>query len=163
MILCKMIVQPKSCIKTYLSEIFQNIRFLMFGNNTKEKSPANGAMTITDKEGSATTVIAKGTLIEGKFACNENVRLDGAIHGEVKVDKRFVMGDTSYVQGNIHARDAAIKGKIKGDLYIKEALHLMDSAVIEGNITAKTMIVEEGARYNGACKIGEHLAAAKPA
>jgi len=134
----------------------------MFGSNTKEKtSPANSTLNGTDKEGSATTVIAKGTVIEGKFACNENVRLDGAIHGEVKVDKRFVMGDTSYVQGNIHARDAAIKGKIKGDLYIKEALHLMDSAVIEGNITAKTMIVEEGARYNGSCKIGEQAVVAK--
>ncbi len=107
-----------------------------------------------DKEGSATTVIAKGTTIEGKFMCTENVRLDGAIHGEVHVEKRFVMGDTSYVQGNIFARDAAIKGKIKGDVSVKEALHLMDTAVIEGNITARTMVVEEGARYNGSCKIG---------
>jgi cytoskeletal protein CcmA (bactofilin family) len=136
----------------------------MFGNSTKDKKPASPAMTLpnpNDKEGSATTVIAKGTTLEGKFICNENVRLDGNIHGEVRVDKRFVMGDTSYVQGNIHARDAAIKGKIKGDIFVKEALHLMDTAVIEGNISAKTMIVEEGARYNGSCKIGELAAAAK--
>ena len=131
----------------------------MFGNNNnKDKKPASPSTTLpigtNDKEGNMTTVIAKGTVIEGKFMCNENVRLDGAIHGEVQVDKRFVMGDTSYVQGNIHARDAAIKGKIKGDVHVKEALHLMDTAVIEGNITAKTMIVEEGARYNGSCKIG---------
>ena len=133
----------------------------MFGSNTKEKTTSVNTLTGTDKEGSATTVIAKGTVIEGKFACNENVRLDGSIHGEVKVDKRFVMGDSSYVQGNIHARDAAMKGRITGDLYIKEALHLMDSAVIEGNIHAKTMVVEEGARYNGACKIGDLAAATK--
>ena len=132
----------------------------MFGSNTKEKSNSAATMSIPDKEGSATTVIAKGTVIEGKFVCNENVRLDGAIHGEVKVDKRFVMGDTSYVNGNILASSAAIKGKIKGDIFIKDALHLMDSAIIEGNITAKTMVVEEGARYNGACKIGE-MAASK--
>ncbi len=119
-----------------------------------------GLNDANDKEGTMTTVIAKGTVIEGKFGCTENVRLDGAIHGEVKVDKRFVMGDTSYVQGNIHARDAAIKGRIKGDIHVKEALHLMDSAVIEGNITAKTMVVDEGARYNGACRIGESATAA---
>jgi len=113
-----------------------------------------------DKEGSATTVIAKGTLIEGKFHCVENVRLDGSIHGEIKVDKRFVMGDTSSVMGNITARDAAIKGKIKGDIIVKEGLHLLDTAIIEGNITAKTMVVEEGARYNGSCRIGEQTAAA---
>lgn len=129
----------------------------MFGSNNKDKKPVNPATTLPgtgEKGGDTTTVIAKGTVIEGKFVCNENVRLDGAIHGEVKVEKRFVMGDSSYVQGNIVARDAAIKGKIKGDVNVKEALHLMDTAVIEGNITAKTMVVEEGARYNGSCKIG---------
>lgn len=132
----------------------------MFSSSTKDKKTSTGATSLpgaNDKDSGTTTVIAKGTLMEGKFSCAENVRLDGAIHGEVVVEKRFVMGDTSYVQGNISARDAAIKGKIKGDVYVKEALHLMDTAVIEGNITAKTMIVEEGARYNGACRIGANI------
>jgi cytoskeletal protein CcmA (bactofilin family) len=132
----------------------------MFSSSTKDKKTSTGATSLpgaNDKDSGTTTVIAKGTLMEGKFSCAENVRLDGAIHGEVVVEKRFVMGDTSYVQGNITARDAAIKGKIKGDVYVKEALHLMDTAVIEGNITAKTMIVEEGARYNGACRIGANI------
>jgi cytoskeletal protein CcmA (bactofilin family) len=139
----------------------QNFYKPMFGSSTKEKTapatPMNGATA--DKDGNLTTVIAKGTVIEGKFMCNENVRLDGNITGEVVVEKRLVMGDGSYVQGNIIARDAAIRGKIKGDIVVKEGLHLLDSAVIEGNITAKTMIVEEGARYNGSCKIGSSAAA----
>lgn len=128
----------------------------MFGSSSKDSKSGTSASTVPqEKDGVATTVIAKGTTIEGKFACGENVRLDGVIHGEVKVDKRFVMGDGSYVQGNIVARDASIKGKIKGDIHVKEALHLLDTAVIEGNIMAKTMIVDEGARYNGSCRIGE--------
>ncbi len=135
----------------------------MFGSSSKDSKPSNSPLSaINDKDNASTTVIAKGTTIDGKFACSENVRLDGAIHGEVKVDKRFVMGDGSYVQGNIVARDAAIKGKIKGDIHVKEALHLMDTAVIEGNITAKTMVVDEGARYNGSCRIGEAAAASTP-
>jgi len=136
----------------------------MFGSNTKESKTSNNPLNgINDKEGAATTVIAKGTTIEGKFGCSENVRLDGAVHGEVKVEKRFVMGEGSYVQGNIEARDAAIKGKIKGDIHVKEALHLMESAFIEGNITARTMIVEEGARYNGSCRIGDAKGVSAPA
>jgi cytoskeletal protein CcmA (bactofilin family) len=127
----------------------------MFGrNNSNDKKPGSPVTSLpagTD----ATTVIAKGTLIEGKFSCTENVRLDGSIHGEVRVEKKMVMGDTGYVQGNIWAKEASIKGKIKGDIHVKEALHLLDTAMIEGNITARTMTVDEGARYNGACKIGD--------
>jgi len=127
----------------------------MFGSGSKDKGTSSATGLSAEKDGVATTVIARGTTIEGKFECAENVRLDGVIQGEVKVDKRFVMGEGSFVQGNIHARDAAIKGKIKGDVHVKEALHLMETAVIEGNITAKTMIVDEGARYNGICRIGD--------
>jgi cytoskeletal protein CcmA (bactofilin family) len=134
----------------------------MFSNNNKDKKSSPSSLALpTDKD--QTTVIAKGTLIEGKFGCSENVRLDGAVNGEVKVDKRLVMGDGSHVQGNIFARDAVIKGRIKGDVNVKEALHLMDTAIIEGNISARTMVVDEGARYNGACRIGEAAVAAQPA
>ena len=136
----------------------------MFGNSTKDKKPASPALGLpnaNDKEGNMTTVIAKGTLIEGKFGCGENVRLDGAIHGEVQVDKRFVMGDSSYVQGNIVARDAAIKGKVKGDIVVKEALHLMDTAIVEGNISARSLIVDEGARHSGTSRIGDTGGSAK--
>lgn len=135
----------------------------MFSSTTKDKkkSGVSGQINGSEKDSSQTTVIAKGTLIEGKFNCADNVRLDGAVHGEVTVDKRLVLGEGSYVQGNIHAKDAVIKGKIKGDIFIKESLHLMETAVIEGNISARTMVVEEGARYNGACKIGDSAAATK--
>lgn len=136
----------------------------MFSSGSKDKKNTSPASTLAngpDKDGAQTTVIAKGTVIEGKFACSDNVRLDGAIHGEVHVDKRFVMGEGSHVKGNIHARDAAIKGRINGDLFIQEVLHLLESAAIEGNITAKTMVVDEGARYNGSCKIGDSAASAK--
>jgi cytoskeletal protein CcmA (bactofilin family) len=133
----------------------------MFSSKSKDNKSGSamaGLPAGNEKEGTLTTVIAKGTRIEGKFVCAENVRLDGEIHGEVQVDKRFVMGDTSYVKGNITARDASIKGRIKGDIIVKEALHLLDTAVIEGNIVAKTMVVDEGARYNGTCRIGETAA-----
>jgi cytoskeletal protein CcmA (bactofilin family) len=134
----------------------------MFGmNNNKDKKPGSPVTTTLPSGSDATTVIAKGTLIEGKFSCTENVRLDGAIHGEVRVDKKMVMGDTGYVQGNIWAKEASIKGRIKGDIHVKEALHLLDTAIIEGNITARTMTVDEGARYNGACKIGTTDGSAK--
>ena len=136
----------------------------MFSSAAKDKKSTSltaGSGNGSDKDSGQTTVIAKGTAIEGKFACSDNVRLDGAIHGEVVVEKRLVLGEGSLVQGNIHARDAAIRGKVKGDVYIKEGLHLLESAEIEGNITARTMIVEEGARYNGSCKIGDSAAPAK--
>jgi cytoskeletal protein CcmA (bactofilin family) len=148
---------PNGVVHAIYHQSLNQLSHFMFSSSSKDKKAIGStpsAGLLNEKDSGQTTVIAKGTVIEGKFHCTENVRLDGAIHGEVKVDKRLVMGDSSFVQGNIHAKEAAIKGKIKGDLFIQDALQLLETAVIEGNISARTMIVEEGARYNGACKIG---------
>lgn len=129
----------------------------MFGSsNKKSTSPTTSSSALSDS--GQTTVLAKGTTMDGKFSCTENVRLDGKIIGEVRVDKRLVMGETGVVEGNIVAQDAVIKGRIVGDLHVQDSLQLVGTAVIEGNITAKTMVVEEGARYNGTCKIGANNA-----
>jgi cytoskeletal protein CcmA (bactofilin family) len=65
------------------------------------------------------------------------------------------MGESGKIVGNTIAKDAIIKGRILGDIIVKESLQLTDTAIIEGNITAKTMVVEEGAKYNGKCQIGD--------
>ena len=82
------------------------------------------------------------------------MRLDGVVVGDVLCDKKLVLGETGKVEGTINTLDAVIMGHIIGELKVNGVLHLNSTANIEGDITAKKMIVEEGARYNGACKIG---------
>ncbi len=108
----------------------------------------------TERGGSLNCVVAKGTRIEGQFKSSENMRLDGVVVGDVLCDKKLVLGETGKVEGTINTLDAVIMGHIIGELKVNGVLHLNSTANIEGDITAKKMIVEEGARYNGACKIG---------
>ncbi|GIV30777.1 MAG: hypothetical protein KatS3mg029_0128 [Saprospiraceae bacterium] len=102
----------------------------------------------------ATTVIGQGTALEGSFSSNENVRFDGQLKGELKCQKLLVMGEHASIDGDVTANEATIMGKIKGEVTIQEKLTLKSTAFIEGNIKAKTLVVEEGARYVGNCKIG---------
>jgi len=115
---------------------------------TDTKTPTVG------KEGGLTCVIAEGTVIEGKFTCSENVRLDGKIIGEIKVEKRLVMGESGVIDGKISTENAVIKGKIKGNIHTIDTLHLQNTANIDGNIISNKMIVDEGAKYFGDCKVG---------
>ena len=119
------------------------------------KTTTQTTASINGTGGDLTCVIAKGTVIEGKFTCSENVRLDGTIIGEVRVEKKLVMGDTGFIQGNTIAQNSAIKGKIKGDIVVRELLHLLDTARIEGTVKSRSLIVDEGAQHNGNCQIGE--------
>lgn len=120
----------------------------------KAKSEISPAGKHSDAGGSLNCVVAKGTKIEGKFKSAESMRLDGTVVGDVFCEKKLVLGESGKVEGTMDTVDAVIMGHIIGELKVSGVLHLNSTAHIEGDITAKKMIVEEGARYSGSCKIG---------
>jgi cytoskeletal protein CcmA (bactofilin family) len=121
----------------------------------KVEVPAMKNGTLTSS--SANCVVAKGTKIEGNFRSPENIRMDGTIVGEIRCDKKLVMGEDSLAEGKIFAQDAVIMGNVRGDINVTETLHLQSTAKIQGNIVTKYLIVDEGAVFNGDCKAGVKL------
>ena len=119
-------------------------------NNNTKTAMAN---TISGGDAGLTCVIAEGTVIEGTFICSENVRLDGKINGEVKVEKRLVMGTSGVIEGSVSAMNTAIQGKLEGDINVEESIQIMSTAQVRGNINAGSIGIEEGAMYNGKISI----------
>jgi len=119
---------------------------------SKDKNKASSPVN-TPSDGKS-CVVSRGTKIEGNFHSKENIRLDGGVKGDLICDKKFVLGEQGNVIGNISAQDAVIMGKVEGNLFIKGLLTLEHSAVILGDIKAGRIQVQEGARYEGSCRIG---------
>jgi cytoskeletal protein CcmA (bactofilin family) len=101
-----------------------------------------------------TCVISKDTMIEGNFACEQDVRLDGVIKGDVRCTKRLVIGETGRIEGKVTAESAVIQGTIKGEVTIQDVLQLKSTALVDGVLQAKALLVEEGGRYLGECRVG---------
>jgi len=140
------------CTRTNMSILNRLKQDKMLGSKSKSKPSVSAAPGAQGT--SATCKIAQDTYFEGKFSSKEDVRLDGEIKGEVICVKRLVMGETGKIDGKITTEDAVIMGRIDGDLIVKNTLHLTSTAFINGNISAKSMKVDEGARYSGECKVG---------
>lgn len=126
----------------------------MLGTKKAPKARQNGTASLNGQPSGDTCVISSGTVIEGKFECSDNVRLDGTVLGDVICDKRLVMGKSGRIEGTLTAEDAILQGTVKGETKITNSLHLESTAKIDGDIHAKTMRVDEGATYNGQCSIG---------
>ena len=125
-------------------------------NKVRKDSPGSTTYSnSSSNEGFSSCVIAQGTKIEGNFQSGENVRLDGTVIGDFSCEKKLVVGKDGRVEGNIRARDAVVMGTVIGDLFISGLLQLDKTAVISGNITTVAISVEEGARYDGRCKVGK--------
>ena len=132
----------------------------MLGTKAKPKSSTEvrygSAAPSQSSESKTTCVVAKGTLIEGKFYSKEDVRLDGTILGEIKCENRIVLGESGRVEGTLQTKNAVVMGTVEGEIEAIDTITLKSTAYIKGTIKASKFVVEEGARYIGECKIGEN-------
>ncbi|MDX1636473.1 MAG: polymer-forming cytoskeletal protein [Balneolaceae bacterium] len=100
-------------------------------------------------------MISEGTLLKGTLKTKNDIRIAGSLEGEAQAKGKLIISSTGHVDGDIKAVDADIAGTLNGEIRITNKLILRKSAVIDGDIYAKSLLVEEGAQINGACKMGE--------
>ncbi len=102
------------------------------------------------------TLIGKGVFLEAaRMTGQESVRIDGNYKGEIDIDGTLVLGDTSNITGNIHAKYIVAAGFVDGNLSCDTILHMASTARIVGNVEAQSLIVDEGSQINGKYKIGD--------
>lgn len=102
----------------------------------------------------SSNIIGKGTTLEGDVEAYGNVRIEGRIKGNLKTKSKVACGKSCVVEGNILAQNAEIEGEVKGKVEISEILILKPTAIVHGDIITNKLIVESGATFNGACKMG---------
>lgn len=112
---------------------------------------------IAEQISNSSNNIGKGTVLEGNVETFGNIRIEGKVVGNIKSKSKIVLGQSSFVEGNILAQNAEIEGEVKGLMEVAELLILKPSAVIHGDITANKLVVESGATFNGSVKMGEAM------
>ncbi|MCC5919497.1 MAG: polymer-forming cytoskeletal protein [Cyclobacteriaceae bacterium] len=110
---------------------------------------------VEEELSNSSNIIGKGTYFEGNIETFGNLRVEGKVFGDIKSKSKVVLGQSSQVEGNIHAQNAEISGELKGTIQTTELLVLKPSAKIYGDIVTQKLIIESGASFDGTCKMGE--------
>jgi cytoskeletal protein CcmA (bactofilin family) len=100
-------------------------------------------------------IISEGTKLNGNLITHSDIRISGVIDGEANSKGKLIVTVVGKVIGNITSADADIAGRIEGEVRVSNKLILRKSAIVDGDIYTKSLIVEEGAEINGACRMGE--------
>jgi len=93
------------------------------------------------------------TFFEGKLTYTGAVRLDGRFKGEIRSDDTLLVGETGRIEGEIRVGIAIIQGEVVGNVYGKERIELHHPGRMIGNITAPAVVMDEGALFEGNCKM----------
>ena len=93
------------------------------------------------------------TEFTGKLSFSGVVHLDGRFEGEIFSRGTLVVGAESIINANIQSNVVKIAGEVNGDLTATEKIELYPPAKVTGNIRTPSLIVEEGASFDGTCRM----------
>jgi cytoskeletal protein CcmA (bactofilin family) len=125
----------------------------MFNKNRDKKMKRNGSTDAVQGQ-PAVNMISEGTEIKGKVKTQNDFRISGLVDGELDIKGKCIVTQTGTIKGDLNAQDADISGKVEGTVVTANRLILRQHAHVTGDITTKTLLIEEGARFDGACHMG---------
>lgn len=81
-------------------------------------------------------------------------RIDGRVEGRVESSTDVELGRNGQLLSEVQCgRKMMCGGKVSGGISCGGSVRLLQSARVEGDIQTREIVIEEGAVFNGACKI----------
>ena len=97
--------------------------------------------------------LGSGTVLEGTFSFEGIVRMDGTFRGDIISGETLVIGSTAVMDCNIKVKNVEINGEIRGSIIASQRIDLHSSAKVYGSIEAPIITMEDGAFFDGVCKM----------
>jgi cytoskeletal protein CcmA (bactofilin family) len=115
----------------------------MFSKATK----AADAQSSQPRKPTVASLVAPGVVIRGDIKAAGDLHLDGAVEGDIDVE-RLTIGPTGSVVGAIRADSVGVRGPVKGAVTARQ-VRLSATARVDGDISHTELAIEAGAHFEG--------------
>lgn len=109
-----------------------------------------------EMDGAMNTIIGKDTVITGTLDVKGGLRVDGTAKGKVICNDSITIGATGVVESEIEAGTVIIAGRLIGNITAAEKVELQAKCEVDGDIRTKSLVIEQGAVFCGACNMKEN-------
>ena len=97
------------------------------------------------------TILGKGTVLNGDFNADGSARIDGTVNGNVVVKGMMILGVDGKINGDVQATGALIGGSVVGNVDAPDKLEMSSTAKVLGDIKTKVLVIDEHAIFQGKC------------
>lgn len=105
--------------------------------------------------------IDEGSEIEGRYTFSGTVLLNGRFKGEIESTDTLVIREKAEVNATIRVGVVIVRGEVVGGLLATERVEMKKNARVFAEIQAPVVVIEEGAVFEGHCRMtGERPAEA---
>jgi cytoskeletal protein CcmA (bactofilin family) len=115
------------------------------------------------KDGTLSGFVGSGTTVTGESTFKSMLRIDGKFSGRISSGGgTLIVGAGGQVDANVEVAVATIQGIVNGDVVATERIELGRAAKLHGNIQTPSLVIEQGALFEGACKMTQQKSAVAP-
>ena len=106
------------------------------------------------REGVVSGFVGAGTVVSGDAEFKGMLRIDGRFTGRVRSEKgSLIVSAGGVVEADIEVASAKINGTVNGDITATGRVEFGRSARVRGNIQTPALVIEEGAVFEGSCRM----------
>ena len=106
------------------------------------------------REGVISGFVGGGTVVSGDAEFKGMLRIDGRFTGRVRSEKgSLIVSAGGVVEADVEVASAKINGTVNGDIVATGRIEFGRSARVRGNIQTPALVIEEGAIFEGTCRM----------
>ncbi len=106
------------------------------------------------KDGILSGFVGNGTTLTGEASFKGMLRVDGHLSGQVNSDGgTLIVGNNGQVDAYIAVAVATIHGTVNGNITASQRLELGRAAKVKGDIETPSLVIEQGATFEGSCRM----------
>jgi cytoskeletal protein CcmA (bactofilin family) len=103
--------------------------------------------------------IGRGIEVTGDIVFADRLQVDGKVNGKLASESgTLVIGESGHIEAQVDVGICVIHGALHGNLIARSKVEIRKSGRVHGDVIAPVLLVEEGAIFNGAIKMGQEAA-----
>lgn len=124
---------------------------------SQQKKTVNKTVKKEHTRDFAVTILTSGCHFSGKLYCKGSTRIGGRIDGEIISEGLLILEEGATVCADIRADEIVVQGKVEGTVVAKSRVELSASCSFNGDIASPSLVIEEGACFNGRSNMESRL------
>lgn len=95
------------------------------------------------------SVIDRHSEFDGTYSTDRDLRIEGRAKGKLSCQGTLHVAQGATVQAEIEAEQVVVAGVLEGTVTCRTRLQIMPSGDLKGHISTPSLVINEGARYEG--------------
>ena len=99
--------------------------------------------------GDTFSVIDRHSNFDGTFRSERDLRIEGEVKGTIECQGTLFVAQGANVTAKVEAENITVAGDLNGDIRSRGRLQIMPSGRVRGKVATQTLVINEGAYYEG--------------